>query len=141
MNTDNYQPCFGNTMNSRLEDSSGSNAISVIKKFARPNFDMTYFGIQDIGSYGDVQRMLVYYRVAQGYEEGLMRCPTIALPREGSNDTVNKNCTCIENAIPMGNMQLSCPANGDCQGNPMCQCRAGYQGQSDCQGISHCLIK
>ena len=135
-NTVNYEPCFGDAMSSRLEDSSGNiNAISVIKRFVRPNFKMTYFGIQDNGSYGDVQRILVYYRVAQGYEEGLVRCPTIALPREGSSDTVSKSCTCKENAIPRNNMQLTCRANGVCQGSPMCQCKAGYQGQSDCQGM------
>ena len=135
-NTANYQPCFGDLMSSRLEDNGGDEG-NIIKRFDRPNFAMTYFGIQDIGSYGDVQRILVYYRVAQGFEEGLLRCPTIALPHEGSGNTVSKNCTCKDNAIPTNNMQLTCRANGVCEGNPSCQCRAGYQyneAQKVCQG-------
>ena len=64
--------------------------VIVIKMFARPNFDMTYFGIQDIDSYGDIQCI---HQVAQGYEDGLVRCPTIALAREGSGVTVSKSCS------------------------------------------------
>ena len=79
----NYQPYRGNLLSSQLEQTGGGNVI-VVNSFSRPNFSFTYFGIQDIGSYGDVQRLLIYYRVAQGYEEGVVTCPSIALPKEGS---------------------------------------------------------
>lgn len=135
----NYQPCFGDLASSRLEQNAGDSAI-IIKRFNRPNFAMTYFGIQDIGTYGDLQRVIVYYRVAQGYEQGLVRCPNIALPGESSKDTVTVNCSCRDNSIPMGSLEVTCHGNGTCEGNPLCQCRPGYQynkAQQVCQGQLH----
>lgn len=128
-NTDNYQPCFGDETNSRLEpDNPDNNAGTVvIKKFLRPNFSFTYFGIQDIGSYGDILRILVYYRVAQGYEQGLAICPDVALPQELSGNTNSKDCICKSNATAVTSLKRKCHGDGVCEENPFCACNPGYQ--------------
>ena len=81
-NTANYQPYLGNLTASQL-GSEDKELVSLINSFPRPNSALTYFGIQDVGSYGDIQLIIVYYRVAQGYEQGLVICPNVALPKEG----------------------------------------------------------
>ena len=141
-NVTNFQPCFGDRASSRLEQ-TGSAITNVIKTFDRLNFAMTYFGIQDNGTYGDVRRILVYYRVAQGYEQGLVKCPSIPLPKEDSGKSVSKNCTCKDNAMPVNSLTRTCNGNGVCEGNPMCVCQPGYQydeTQQVCQGISPALV-
>ena len=111
----NYQPYRGDLMSSRLEQKENGEVI-VVNSFPRPNFSFTYFGIQDIGSYGDIQRLLMYYRVAQGYEEGVAICPNVALPKEGSTDTSIGICQCKSNAIATNTLEITCNADGTCEG-------------------------
>ena len=135
-NTANYQPCFGDQ--SRLEQ-SGDAETNIIRRYTRPNFASTYFGIEDVGTIGDVTRLLVYYRVAQGFEQGLVVCPNVALPPEDSQRTVSQSCTCKNNSMAMGSLEMTCDRNGDCVGSPMCGCGPGYQyndTQNVCQGMS-----
>lgn len=137
-NTDNYQPCFGDEASSRL---ATDNKAIVIKKFLRPNFASTYFGIRDIGSHGDVTRILVYYRVAQGYQQGLVICPNVALPQERSGTTNSRNCMCKSNATAVTSLERKCHGNGVCEENPFCACNPGYQYNRSlgaCEGT--CLV-
>ena len=78
----------------------------------------------------------MYYRVAQGFEEGLVVCPNIALPAEGSQGTVSQNCTCKDISMAMGSLEMTCDGSGACVGNPVCVCPPGYrEDQGQCQGI------
>ena len=110
----------------------------MINSFPRPNSSLTYYGIQDVGSYGDIQRIIVYYRVAQGYEQGLVICPNVALPKEGSGNTNSRNCTCKTNAIAITSLERKCNDIGVCEENPVCACSPGYQYNTmigACEGI------
>ena len=142
-NTANYQPCFGDETTSRFEPSSPDDnvAVAIIKKFLRPNFSFTHFGIVDNGSYGDVVRILVYYRVAQGYEQGLVICPDVALPQENGTITNSKDCRCKSNATAVTSLERKCSGDGVCVENPICACSPGYQYNETlraCQGILPC---
>ena len=133
----NYQPYLGDLMSSRLEQTVNGSAI-VVNSFPRPNFLFTYLALRCIGSYGEVRRLLIYYRVAQGYEEGLVTCPNVALPKEGTTDTNSGMCTCKSNAVAINSMEISCRGDGSCEGNPVCECNPGYQYNSilkTCEGI------
>ena len=134
----NYQPYLGDPVRSRLEQ-SGDDDTNILRTYLRPqNFNLTYFGIQDTGTYGIVQRILVYYKVAQGYEDRLVVCPSVALPPEGSDDVNIKNCTCKGNATATASLERRCDENGVCEQNPVCECNPGYQYNETlraCQGM------
>ena len=136
-NTANYQPYLGDLTASQL-GSTGQASVSLINSFPRPSSALTYFGIQDVGSYGDIQRIIVYYRVAQGYEQGLVVCPIVALPKEGSRNTNSRNCTCKTNATAITSLERKCNDTGVCEENPVCVCNPGYQYNTimgACEGI------
>ena len=134
----NYQPYRGDLMSSRLEQ-TGDGSVIVVNSFPRPDFNFTYFGIQDVGSHGNVQRLLIYYRVAQGYEKGLVTCPSVGLPNEGSTDTNSGMCRCKPNAtVTTLSMEITCRSDGSCEGNPVCECNPGFQYNDTlkaCQGM------
>ena len=141
-NTANYQPYLGNLTASRL-GSEDKELVSVINSFPRPNSALTYFGIQDVGSYGDIQLIIVYYRVAQGYEQGLVICPNVALPKEGSDTTNSGNCACKSNATNTTSLERICNDAGVCEENPVCMCSPGYQYNNvtgACEGIETKLM-
>ena len=141
-NTQNYQPYLGNLTASQL-GSEVEGSVFLINSFPRPNSSFTYFGIQDVGSYGDIQRIIVYYRVAQGYEQGLVICPNVALPKEGSNTTNSGNCACKSNATNTTSLERICYDDGVCKENPVCECSPGYQYNNmtgACEGIETKLM-
>ena len=138
----NYQPYLGDAVRSRLEPNNSDATGDIVMTYRRPqNFKFTHFGIQDTGTFGSVSRLLVYYKVAQGYEDGLVVCPSIALPPVGSGETSTKNCTCKANATPTASLVRTCDENGVCQQSPLssaCQCNPGYQYNETvkiCQGM------
>ena len=136
----NYQPYLGDPVRSRLDQSGDSDDTNIIMTYLRPqNFNFTTFGIQDPGTYGVVQCILVYYRVAQGYyEEGLVICPNVALPPKGSSDVNTKSCMCKGNATATASLEQKCDENGVCEQNPVCECNPGYQYSEmlmACQGM------
>ena len=107
--------------------------------YLRPqNFNFTHFGIQDSGTYGIVERLLVYYKVAQGYEDGLVVCPSVALPSVGSGEMNAKNCTCKANSTATASLVRMCDENGVCQESPACECNPNYEYNDTlkiCQGM------
>ena len=135
----NYQPYLGDTVSSRLEQSGDSGDANIIMTYLRPqNFNFTNFGIQDTGTFGVVQRILVYYRVAQGYEEGLVVCPSVALPPMRSGDMNVKSCNCKADTTATASLERKCDKNGVCEQNPVCECNPGYQYSEAlraCQGM------
>ena len=134
-----YQPYLGDPVRSRLVQNAGDSG-RIIMNYSRPqNFDFTHFGIQDTGTYGSVERLLVYYRVAQGYEDGVVVCPSVALPAVGSGATNTGMCRCKANATPTDNLVRICDENGVCQESPACDCNPGYEFNSTlriCQGTN-----
>ena len=137
----NYQPYLQNATTSRLELSTMDSG-TIIMTYRRPqHFNFTHFGIQDTGTYGSVLRLLVYYKVAQGFEDGLVVCPSVALPPAGSGETNTRSCMCKANATPTANLVRTCNQNGVCQQSPaaaQCECNAGYEYNNvskTCQGM------
>ena len=127
-NPANYQPYLGDDVRSRLEQNVGDSG-RIIMTYLRPqNFNFTHFGIQDSGTFGIVERLLVYYKVAQGYEEidGLVVCPNVALPPTGSRNTSVKHCQCKANATAVTTLERRCDEIGICE-TPLCACNPGYQ--------------
>ena len=123
----NYQPYLGDPGRSRLEQNVGDSG-RIIMTYARPqNFNFTHFGIHDTGTIGVFERLLVYYLVAQGYEDGLVVCPSVALPAMGSGATNTKSCTCKANSTPTASLVRTCDENGVCQESPACECNPGYE--------------
>ena len=84
-------------MSSRLKQTK--NVSVIVNSFSWPNlnFTLSYFGIQDVGSYGDIQRVLIYYRlVAQGYEEELVACQALlCLKKVLQAQTVEHACVSL----------------------------------------------
>ena len=134
----NYQPYLGDSVRSRLEQ-SGDSDTNIIMSYLRPqNFNFTNFGIQDTGTHGVVQHILVYYRVAQGYEEGLVVCPSVPLPPEGSSNVNIKTCMCKTHATAITNLDQRCDESGVCDENPVCACDPGYEyneTEEICEGL------
>ena len=138
-NPANYQPYLGDAVRSRLEQNVGDSG-KIIMTYLRPqNFNFTHFGIQDSGTYGIVERLLVYYKVAQGYEDGLVVCPSVALPAAGSGEMNTKSCTCKANSTPTASLVRTCDENGICQESAACECNPGYEYNDTlkiCQGMT-----
>ena len=135
----NYQPYLGDAVTSRLELSTMDSG-TIIMTYRRPqHFNFTHFGIQDTGTYGSVLRLLVYYKVAQGFEDGLVVCPSVALPPVGSGEMNTRSCKCKANATPTASLVRICDENGVCQQSPaQCECNAGYEYNNvskTCQGM------
>ena len=123
----NYQPYLGDPVRSRLVQNVGDSG-RIIMTYSRPqNFNFTHFGVQDTGTIGVFERLLVYYRVAQGYEDGLVVCPSVALPAMGSGAMNTKSCMCKANSTPTASLARICDENGICQESPACECNPGYE--------------
>ena len=123
----NYQPYLGDLERSRLVQNIGDSG-KIIMMYRRPqNIDFTHFGIQDTGTIGVFERLLVYYLVAPGYEDGLGVCTSVALPAMGSGAMNTKSCTCKDNSTPTASLVRTCDENGVCQESPACECNPGYE--------------
>ena len=142
-NTANYQPYLGDLQSSHLMQ-SGNEDTNIIMTYQRPQgVNFTYFAIEDSGTTGVVRRILVYYRVAQGYEDGLAVCPSVALPSLGSGNLNMKTCTCKANSTATASLQRTCDEKGVCQQNPACECNPGFQYNETlqiCQGMMLLLM-
>ena len=144
-NRDNYQPYLGDLMLSRLQQNTALGEVTIVKSYDRPlNVDLTYFAIEDTGTFGSIERIIVYYRVAQGYEDGLVVCPSVGLPPNNSMATNSGTCTCKLNSSPVSDSMVRvCNGAGVCQENPSCACDPGYGYNNmtmECQGIYQKVI-
>ena len=99
-NIANYQPYLQDSVNSRLQQAGPAGGdTTIITRFTRPpNFNYTYFGIQDVGTTGNIIRIIVYYVVCPGRVEGLVTCPEVPRPVQGSSQPTIKNAHCAEHA-------------------------------------------
>ena len=84
----NYAPLFGSEVESRLQqppqsDSSVSMNYSIVLPETRTGNGF-YLGVEDDGTCGTVERIIVYFRVVRGREQDLLTCPDVGLPPQGS---------------------------------------------------------
>ena len=108
-------------------------------KFARPSTAKGfYIGFQDIGTCGQIKRILINHFGDPGYRnaEELVTCPTIPFPPQQSDDVTTKQCECDANSVPVTSLDRSCDSRGDCTGDPACRCKPGYELNADgtCKG-------
>ena len=128
----NYVPLNGNELESRIQQVGGTAEEKLfrytgMRKADGTNYNGFYLGFRDQGTCGQINRVRVYHRIAPGYSQGLLTCPDIALPIEGTTDTNTGPCSCATNAAGSTSLDLTCSADGTCTGNPSCGCVPGYQ--------------
>lgn len=132
----NYTPLFGGVQQSRLEAVDGR--VNENRRLMRPaNAAGFYLGIEDDGSCGTVDRIIVYYRVVRGRTEDLLTCPDVPLPPEGSTQTTLRVCECGENANrTSASLDRICNVDSVCNEDQVCACSPGFQlSGSSCTGM------
>lgn len=98
-----------------------------------------YLGFQDNGTDGQINRVIVFYRVARGRKEDLLSCPDVPLPVQGSIS--QENCSCVDTASSTSSSLIRrCNAEGVCNEDQVCACKPGFQlteenGIHTCTGI------
>ena len=130
INPENYDFCFGNINASKLKQDPRIRDTQIVKRFLRPNTSHTYFGVQDIGTTGQVQRLMVYYKVCQKNEKGLQMYPEIPLPPESSNKRTMRLAQCVPHAHNVTSLETYAYSNR-CVQNVTCECDAGYEEAED----------
>lgn len=121
----------------------GRNTVSKHLNFERPeNANGFYLGLRDIGTCGQVERIIVYYENAPGYtdDNNLVTCPCIAYP-ESESDINSKECTCHAHALPVGSLVRTADHSGAVNEMPVCGCKPGYEfANGECQGEFSCML-
>ena len=127
-------------MNSRLQQDPAGDDTTIITRFTRPpNFNYTYFGIQDIGTTGNVIRIIVYYVVCPGRVDGLVTYPEVPHPQQGFPRTM-RTARCAEHAHNITRLETFAYSDGQCdQQSAACVCDLGYEEKngSRCIGRSN----
>ena len=129
-------------MNSRLQQDPAGGDTTMITRFSPPpNFSYTYFGIQDIGTTGNIIRIIVYYVVCPGRVEGLVTYPEVPRPVQGSTQPTLRNAHCAEHAHGTTPLATFAHSNGSCVRDVHCDCDAGYEEVSINSTHSSCVGK
>ena len=114
---------------------------------ADPSIKGFYLGFEDIGTCGQVSRILASHMRAPGFRDAsnLVTCPDTALPPTGSTKQSTSTCSCDSNSVAVASLERSCDMNGVCTGSPACACKAGYELSSEgiCTGelTTHCTFQ
>ena len=140
-NPANYQPYLENSVNSRLKQDPAGGDTTIIKRFDRPlTFSYTYFGIQDIGTTGNIIRIIVYYKVCPGRVEGLVTYPEVPRPVQRSLQPTIRNAHCAEHAHNTTSLETFAynDSDGRCVQSAACVCDLGYVEESGQSG-SQCI--
>ena len=115
-------------MNSRLPQDLAGGDTTIVRRFLRsPNFNYTYFGIQDIGTTGNIIRIIFYYVVCSGRVEGLVTYPEVPHPVQGSSQPTIRNAYCAEHAHSATPLATFAHSDGRCVQDVHCDCDAGYE--------------
>lgn len=131
-NPDNYQPLFGDVEASRLR---GQTSSSIKKSFLRPSQSGLYLGLQDVGTCGQINRIIMYYTVCLAKQNGLVLFPEFANPPKGGpNEIFQAKCVC--HAHPVSNMNVIANSEtGTCTEEATegakCDCDDGYRISED----------
>ena len=136
----NYAPLFGSVVESRLQqppqsDSSVSMNYSLVLPETRTGNGF-YLGVEDDGTCGTVERIIVYFRVVRGREQDLLTCPDVGLPPQGSTASSRRDCQCHDNASPTSaTLSRTCFINGSCSEEQACACSPGFTlSNGECTG-------
>ena len=139
-NIANYQPYLEDSVNSHLQQNPAGGDTTIIRRFLRPpNFNYTYFGIQDIGTTGNIIRIIVYYVVCPGRVEGLVTYPEVPRPPQGSPRTM-RTAHCAEHAHNTTSLETFAYSGRQCEQSAACVCDLGYVEVSGQEG-SQCIGK
>lgn len=129
---ENYDYILGNEEDSKLKQDGTTGGTQIIKYFQRPDTSHTYLGIQDIGTIGQVQRLMVYYKVCQKNQAGLAIYPEVPLPphTSGSSDRIMRPARCVAHAHNITSLETYAYID-QCVQNVECECDAGYERSAD----------
>ena len=132
INPDNYHYYLETEEDSKLQQEGTSSDTEIIKYFRRPDTSHTYFGVQDIGTTGQVQRLMVYYKVCQKNQAGLAIYPEVPLPphMSGSSDRIMRLAQCVAHAHNITSLETYAFKDG-CEQNVTCDCDPGYKRSAD----------
>ena len=154
VNRHNYQYYLGNEQSSRLQQNPNGANTEIITRYSRPaNYNYTYFGIQDTGTFGNIIRILVYYEVCPRRVGRLIVYPEIPRPVQGSTIPIRRTAQCVENAHNTTSLETFAHDDGRCVQTATCVCDVGYErvNEDQCTGMTlvvvynitmviHCLI-
>ena len=127
---ENYEYFDGSEDDSRLQQVGTTSETLILKRFLRPSSSHTYFAFQDIGTTGQVQRFMVYYKVCQNNDLGLARYPEVPLPPSDSNGRTMRMAHCVEHAHNVTSLETYAYKDR-CEQDVKCECDAGYQDSDD----------
>jgi hypothetical protein len=131
INPTNYQPYNGTSENSRLEqDQVNTNTdTTIIGRFRRPANSYTYLGLQDIGTFGIIDRIIMYYEVCPGRVEGLVTYPEVPHPGilPGASSRTTRLARCAEHSHNTTSLETYAYQDGRCDQRVTCECDAGYE--------------
>ena len=140
--TSNYQYCFGDEQSSRIQQNPSGGETNVIRRFQRPvGSNYTHFGIQDIGTFGNVIRIFVYYEVCPRRVGRLIIYPEIPLPPQGSTSPITRTAKCVEHAHNTTSLETRAYSDGRCEQQATCVCDLGFASQNEdqCIGMAHVI--
>ena len=122
----NYQPLFGSEEMSRLEQGDIPRAVGMTLNFARPSATRGfYLGLRDTGTCGNINRIIMYYRVVAGRTDTFLSCPDVPLLVIGSQTTSTLDCMCHNNTSGVGSLGRTCDQDGVCNEDQRCECDPG----------------
>ena len=129
---DNYQPYNGTAESSRLEQDQDNTNVdtTIIGRFRRPaSINYTYLGLQDIGTYGIVSRIFMYYEVCPGRVEGLVTYPEVPHPGRlpGALSRTTRLARCAEHSRNTTSLETYAYQDGRCEQRVRCDCDVGYE--------------
>ena len=134
---DNYHYALENLSDSKLQQEGTSGDTLIVKRFPRPNAAYTYFGVQDIGTIGQLNRMFVYYKVCQKNEKGLVVYPEIPLPpASDANGRTIRLAKCVEHAHNITSLETYAYSDEDCEQDVTCKCDDGYETSANLESCS-----
>lgn len=134
----NYVPLLGTVSESRLQQLPMVRDVEMNYHMVRPEAATGfYLGIQDDGTCGIINRIIVYYRVVRGRTQDLLTCPDVAVPQQGTNFTSQNQCECGANASPTSaTLDRICRVNSLCNEDQACACSPGFElNNRMCRGI------
>ena len=145
-NTDNYQ------LVQRIEYPSNFGQQQYAESFPFNRSNNTngfYLGFRDTGTCVNILRLQVYYKIKPRRTVGLVTYPEIALPPQGSSETVTAMATCAANSTNLTSLLVTCFANETCVDVASCACIPGHEygagtgGSAQCSGESnttYCML-
>ena len=128
----NYNtPMFGTIASSRLEASGSASTLTKNESLVPTNnFNGFYMGIEDVGTCGQISRIIIYYLVCPAKVTGLVKYKEIAVPLRTDSNVVY-SASCVANAHNVTNLEVTIySANSTCIDQVFkgakCECNHGY---------------